>query len=360
MPSVVYGLWGIFFLAPKLQPRRAVGRRPALVHPVHRRRHRDDPQLLHRRAGPRDHDPADRQRDQPRGDGDRARRPQGGGARPRRDALGDDPHRRAALLPLGHRRRRDARPRPRDRRDDRRDDPDRRRAAARQPPVRPGLQPRGGDRQRVRRGAGPAPLGAVRRRARAVRADAARQRHRARCSSSARRAQRPPSGAAAAPTPARRAASPRRRRAHERAAAQPARAAGALRRQPGAPAQGPARARLDPRRHRDRADPARADRLLPAQQGPRLVELRASSRPTRPATRSSRTSSIGGIKSAILGTIEIVALASAIAIPIGIGVAVWLVEYGRDSWFAHARALLRRRAHGRARRSSSACSSTSC
>jgi phosphate transport system permease protein len=46
-------------------------------------------------------------------------------------------------------------------------------------------------------------------------------------------------------------------------------------------------------------------------------------------------SSIGGIKSAILGTIEIVALASAIAIPTGIGVAIWLVEYGRSSWFAH-------------------------
>jgi phosphate transport system permease protein len=48
-----------------------------------------------------------------------------------------------------------------------------------------------------------------------------------------------------------------------------------------------------------------------------------------------KSSSIGGIKSAILGTIEIVALASAIAIPIGIGVAVWLVEYGKSSWFAH-------------------------
>jgi phosphate transport system permease protein len=48
-----------------------------------------------------------------------------------------------------------------------------------------------------------------------------------------------------------------------------------------------------------------------------------------------KSSSIGGIKSAILGTIEIVALASAIAIPVGIGVAVWLVEYGRASWFAH-------------------------
>ena len=43
-----------------------------------------------------------------------------------------------------------------------------------------------------------------------------------------------------------------------------------------------------------------------------------------------KSSSIGGIKSAILGTIEIVALASAIAIPIGVGVAVWLVEYGRE------------------------------
>ena len=46
------------------------------------------------------------------------------------------------------------------------------------------------------------------------------------------------------------------------------------------------------------------------------------------------SSGIGGIKSAILGTIEIVALASAISIPIGIGVAVWLVEYGRGGWFA--------------------------
>ena len=46
-------------------------------------------------------------------------------------------------------------------------------------------------------------------------------------------------------------------------------------------------------------------------------------------------SNIGGIKSAILGTIEMVALASAIAIPIGVGVAIWLVEYGRASWFAN-------------------------
>jgi phosphate transport system permease protein len=49
-----------------------------------------------------------------------------------------------------------------------------------------------------------------------------------------------------------------------------------------------------------------------------------------------KNASIGGIKSAILGTLEIVALASAIAIPVGVGVAIWLVEYGRESWFAHA------------------------
>jgi phosphate transport system permease protein len=47
-----------------------------------------------------------------------------------------------------------------------------------------------------------------------------------------------------------------------------------------------------------------------------------------------KNSSIGGIRSAILGTIEMVALASAISIPLGIGVAVWLVEYGRASRFA--------------------------
>jgi phosphate transport system permease protein len=49
-----------------------------------------------------------------------------------------------------------------------------------------------------------------------------------------------------------------------------------------------------------------------------------------------KASSIGGIKSAILGTIEMVALASAISIPMGVGVAIWLVEYGRGSWFAQA------------------------
>src|ERR671937_1807940 len=36
----------------------------------------------------------------------------------------------------------------------------------------------------------------------------------------------------------------------------------------------------------------------------------------------------GGIRSAILGTIEIVALATAFALPAGIGVALYLTEYG--------------------------------
>jgi phosphate transport system permease protein len=42
----------------------------------------------------------------------------------------------------------------------------------------------------------------------------------------------------------------------------------------------------------------------------------------------------GGIKSALLGTIELVALAAAIAIPLGIALAVYLVEYGKRTVFA--------------------------
>ncbi len=43
----------------------------------------------------------------------------------------------------------------------------------------------------------------------------------------------------------------------------------------------------------------------------------------------------GGIRSAIVGTLEIVGVASLIAIPIGIGVALYLTEYGKQSWFAN-------------------------
>jgi phosphate transport system permease protein len=42
----------------------------------------------------------------------------------------------------------------------------------------------------------------------------------------------------------------------------------------------------------------------------------------------------GGVRSAIFGSLEVVALASVIAIPIGIGVALYLTEYGRDSRYA--------------------------
>lgn len=44
----------------------------------------------------------------------------------------------------------------------------------------------------------------------------------------------------------------------------------------------------------------------------------------------------GGIKSAILGTILIVAVATALAVPAGVGVAIWLVEYGARSRLALA------------------------
>jgi phosphate transport system permease protein len=43
----------------------------------------------------------------------------------------------------------------------------------------------------------------------------------------------------------------------------------------------------------------------------------------------------GGIKSAIIGTVLIVALATVIAIPLGVGVALFLVEYGKKSAFAN-------------------------
>ena len=42
----------------------------------------------------------------------------------------------------------------------------------------------------------------------------------------------------------------------------------------------------------------------------------------------------GGVRSAIVGTLAMVALATAIAVPIGIAVALYLVEYGRDGRFA--------------------------
>ena len=43
----------------------------------------------------------------------------------------------------------------------------------------------------------------------------------------------------------------------------------------------------------------------------------------------------GGIRSAIFGTLEIVGLASLISIPLGIAVALYLTEYGKEHWFAN-------------------------
>ncbi len=56
----------------------------------------------------------------------------------------------------------------------------------------------------------------------------------------------------------------------------------------------------------------------------------------------------GGVKSAILGTLEMVGLATLIAVPIGIGVALYLTEYGRERLVRLGGALLRRRDDGRA------------
>jgi phosphate transport system permease protein len=44
----------------------------------------------------------------------------------------------------------------------------------------------------------------------------------------------------------------------------------------------------------------------------------------------------GGVKSAILGTIEIVGFAALVAVPLGIGVALYLTEFGANSKLAHA------------------------
>jgi phosphate transport system permease protein len=43
----------------------------------------------------------------------------------------------------------------------------------------------------------------------------------------------------------------------------------------------------------------------------------------------------GGIRSAIFGTLEIVGLATLIAVPLGIAVALWLTEYGKDARYAN-------------------------
>ncbi len=43
----------------------------------------------------------------------------------------------------------------------------------------------------------------------------------------------------------------------------------------------------------------------------------------------------GGVRSAIFGTLEMVGLATLISVPVGIGVALWLTEYGKQARFAN-------------------------
>jgi phosphate transport system permease protein len=45
------------------------------------------------------------------------------------------------------------------------------------------------------------------------------------------------------------------------------------------------------------------------------------------------TQDLGGIRSAIVGSLEVVGIAAAVVVPIGIAVAVYLVEYGQGTWF---------------------------
>jgi phosphate ABC transporter permease protein PstC/phosphate ABC transporter permease subunit PstA len=45
------------------------------------------------------------------------------------------------------------------------------------------------------------------------------------------------------------------------------------------------------------------------------------------------TTDLGGIRSAIVGSLEVVGLAAVVVVPIGIAVAVYLVEYGQGTWF---------------------------
>ncbi|EHN10817.1 Phosphate transport system permease protein PstC (TC 3.A.1.7.1) [Patulibacter medicamentivorans] len=53
------------------------------------------------------------------------------------------------------------------------------------------------------------------------------------------------------------------------------------------------------------------------------------------AAVTAQANDLGGIRSAILGTLEVVGIAAAVVVPIGIAVAVYLVEYGEGTWFGN-------------------------
>src|SRR6185503_10261914 len=221
----------------------------------------------------------------------------------------DDPHGGAPVLAQRHHRWRDAGARPRDRRDDRHHARDRQRAADRRHDLLAGLHAGCGDRQRVRRGGQQraAPRVADRRRPRAVRADAGREHDRPRHRLAAWAAQ-----------------DPGRRMSADALTALP-------------PISG----------RRRRTDKAARTVLLVAtlialvplvlviyyllKRGLGAISWHFFS--TDPT--GAFIGDPGGIKSALLGTLEIVAFASVIAIPIGVGVALYLVEYGKEGRFAN-------------------------
>ena len=123
IPSIVYGLWGIFVLGPAAVPvmkwlEEKLGFIPFFEGPASV----DRPDDARRRPGAGGDDPADRLRRRPRGLlADAAQAP---GRRPgaRRDPLGDDPDDGPAVRQVVGHQRLDARPRPGARRDDGGDD----------------------------------------------------------------------------------------------------------------------------------------------------------------------------------------------------------------------------------------------
>ena len=95
--------------------------------------------------------------------------------------------------------------------------------------------------------------------------------------------------------------------------------------------QGDARATIA-RGDADRARPADPDHLLRAQEGPERLELELLLDRSRTGT-SSATRAGSGARSSVRSRWSL--LATLISIPIGIGVALYLVEYGKDSAFAN-------------------------
>src|SRR3954469_19734118 len=222
--------------------------------------------------------------------------------------MGDDQDRRAALLAGGDLRRRDARARARDRGDDRGDHRHRQRAERAAVDLQPGLHAGGGHRQRFQRGRirPDAPGGADRRGPRPLRPHPVRQRHRPllrqpRLARQARGAGRDGRMTTLAPASARRRTVDRVSRGVTLALTLVAILPLVL----------------------------IVYYLIKEGIGAWSVDFFT----TDPTGRF--LGDPGGIKSAIIGTILMVALASAITIPFGIGVALYLVEYGKGSRFAN-------------------------